>query len=188
MTTAMPDARLNVGIVSANWGALPQRPAWRLLGDQVEVTAICTSRRETAETAAAQFNVARPFWNYEDLCTDPAIDVIDAGSSPLLREKIIAAALANGKHCINQVPFAASLASATRLAAEQQRQGVKGMVATSVIGLPHLALMKEMIDDGAIGDVFQVQCCWQLSFFLKIQPGFPYTWFGRAGLGVSVTR
>ncbi len=41
MTTAMPDARLKVGIVSANWGALAHLPAWRLLGDQVEVTAIC---------------------------------------------------------------------------------------------------------------------------------------------------
>ncbi len=52
MTTAMPDARLKVGIVSANWGALAHLPAWRLLGDQVEVTAICTSRRETAARAA----------------------------------------------------------------------------------------------------------------------------------------
>jgi hypothetical protein len=36
------------GIISANWGAMAHLPAWRGVPG-VEVTAICTSRRETAE-------------------------------------------------------------------------------------------------------------------------------------------
>jgi predicted dehydrogenase len=180
--------KLKVGIVSANWGALAHLPAWRLLAEEVEVTAICTSRQETAEAAARQFEIARPFWSFEDMCADPNVDVIDAGTTPLLREKIVMAALLNNKHCVNQVPFATSLDSAMRLATTQRIKRVKGMVAPSVIGLPHLALMKEMIDEGEIGEVFQVQCSWQLSIFLQIHPDFPYTWFGKSGLGVSVTR
>ena len=53
---------LRVGIISANWGAMAHLPAWRGVPG-VEVTAICTSRRETAEAAAARFGVARPFWD-----------------------------------------------------------------------------------------------------------------------------
>lgn len=181
-------AKLRVGIISANWGALAHLPAWRTLQDEVEVTAICTSRRETAEAAAAQFGVARPFWDFEAMCADPDIDIIDAGTNPLLREKMVTAALQAGKHAVNQVPFAGSHDGALRLAALQQERGVKGIAACSVVGLPHLALMKEMIEAGEIGDVYQVQGAWQLGFFLKIFPGFPYTWFGKSGLGVSVTR
>src|SRR5881275_541591 len=96
--------RLRVGIVSANWGALAHLPAWRTVPG-VEVTAICTSRQESAEKAASQFGVERPFWSYEAMAADPNIDIIDAGTNPLLREKIVTAALEGGKHAVNQVPF-----------------------------------------------------------------------------------
>lgn len=180
--------KLRVGIVSANWGAIAHLPAWRLQGDDVEVTAICTSRQESAEAAAAQFGVDRPFWSFEAMCADPDIDIIDVGTNPLLREKMVTAALQNGKHAINQLPFAVSYDAADRLATLQQAKGVVGAAASSVVGLPHLALMKEMIDEGYLGDVYQVHCAWHLSFFLQIYPNFPYIWFGKAGQGVSVTR
>lgn len=184
----MSNGKLKVGIVSANWGAMAHLPAWRTLSDSVEVTSICTSRQETAAAAAAQFSVARPFWSYEEMCNDPAIDIIDAGTNPLLREKIVAAALAGGKHVVNQIPFATSGEAAVKLDTLRASKGLHGAAAASVMGLPHIGLMKEMIEAGEIGDVYQVHCTWQMSFFLQIQPGFPYTWFGKSGLGVSVTR
>ena len=181
-------SKLKVGIVSANWGALAHLPAWRTLSDSVEVTAICTSRQETAEAAAKQFGVARPFWSYEAMANDPDIDIIDAGTNPVLREKIVTAALNGGKHAVNQIPFAVSAEAAQRLDGLRREKGLHGVAAASVMGLPHLGFMKELIDAGEIGEVFQVHCSWQMSFFLQIQPGFPYTWFGKSGLGVSVTR
>ncbi|HYP63501.1 MAG TPA: Gfo/Idh/MocA family oxidoreductase [Acidocella sp.] len=181
-------SKLKVGIVSANWGALAHLPAWRTLSDSVEVTSICTSRQETAEKAAKQFGVARPFWSYEAMANDPDIDIIDAGTNPVLREKIVTAALNGGKHAVNQIPFAVSAEAAQGLDALRRGKGLQGAAAASVMGLPHLGFMKELIEAGEIGEVFQVHCSWQMSFFLQIQPGFPYTWFGKSGLGVSVTR
>ena len=43
---------LRVGIISAAWGTFAHLPAWRAVPG-VEVTAVCTSRQETAEAAAA---------------------------------------------------------------------------------------------------------------------------------------
>ncbi|MFC3172704.1 Gfo/Idh/MocA family protein [Novosphingobium bradum] len=179
--------KLRVGIISANWGAIAHLPAWRTL-DNVEVTAICTSRQETAEAAATQFQVERPFWSVEAMCADPDIDVIDVGTSPLQREGMVATALKHGKHVMNQVPFAASLEGARRLVQLQHAAGVRGGAATSMVGLPHVAMMQELIADGYVGDVLQVQASWQMGFFLEIFPGFSYTWFGQAGNGTSVTR
>src|ERR1700712_5813697 len=76
---SMANKKLRVGIVSANWGALAHLPAWRLLGDDVEVTAICTSRQESAEAAAAQYDVARPFWGFAGMGAAPALGIIYRG-------------------------------------------------------------------------------------------------------------
>lgn len=174
-------SKLKVGIVSANWGAIAHLPAWRMLSDEVEVTAICTSRQESAEEAARQFGVARPFWSYEALAADPGIDIIDAGTSPLLREKIVTAALQGGKHAVSQLPFAVSAAAADKLETLRRAKGLQGAAAASIVGLPHLALMKELIEAGEIGEIFQVHCSWQLGFHLDIAPGYPYVWFGKSG-------
>lgn len=134
--------RLRVGIVGANWGAYGHLPAWRLLPDEIEVSAICTSRQESADLAARQFGLSRAFSSYEAMAADPDIDIIDAGTRPLLREKIVAAALNNGKHVINQMPFASSFAVASDLEMLRRDRGVVGMAATSLLGLPQLALMR----------------------------------------------
>ena len=179
--------KLRVGIISANWGAVAHLPAWRTL-DNVEVTAMCTSRQESAEAAAKQFGIERPFWSVEAMCADPDIDIIDVGTSPIKRERMVTTALDAGKHVMNEMPFAASLEGARKLVALQHAKGVKGGAGPSVVGMPHVALMKEMIEEGYVGEVFQVHCSWQMSFFLEIYPGFSYTWFGKAGNGTSLTR
>ena len=49
---------LRVGIISANWGTFAHLPAWRSIPG-VEVVAICTSRRETAEAAAKKHGIEK---------------------------------------------------------------------------------------------------------------------------------
>lgn len=179
--------KLRVGIISANWGAVAHLPAWRSLPD-VEVIAMCTSREESARKAVADFKVERPYWSVEAMCADPDIDIIDCGTSPLQREAMAATALNAGKHVMNQMPFAASLEGAQTLVALQHARGLKGSAAASVVGMPHVACLKEMIDEGYCGEIFQVHCSWHMGFFLEIYPGFSYTWFGQAGNGTSLTR
>jgi len=181
-------SRLRIGIISANWGVQTHLPAWRALGDEVEVTAICTSRRETAEAAASATGIPRAFWDFRALCADPDIDVVDCGTRPLLRQQMVAAALAGGKHVVNQVPFAVSLDAAQEMADAQRGAGKVGVVAASILGLPQLGQMKQMIEDGYLGEVFQVNCQWNISLFNPPVPGFAWPWFSDPAEGVGVTR
>src|ERR1700761_3790990 len=153
---------LRVGIISANWGTKSHLPAWRSVPG-VEVTSICTSRRETAEAASGVHSIARPFWDYEAMCADPDIDIVDVGTNPILREKMVAAALRGGKHVVNQLPFATSAVRAGELVAAQRAAGVQGIAAASMVGLPHVAWLRELIADGHVGTPFQVHCHWQMS-------------------------
>ena len=85
----MSDQPLRVGIISANWGAYAHLPAWRSV-EGVEVTAICTSRPETARAAAENFGIERPFHDFRRLmAADPDIDLIDCGTRPSLRHAMV---------------------------------------------------------------------------------------------------
>src|SRR5262245_44223973 len=105
---------LRVGIVSAAWGTQAHLPAWRAVPG-VEVVGVCTAHRHTAEAAAAEHQIDMPFWDAQVMARHPDIDVIDVGTRPSYRRDMCLAALANGKHVYNGVPFAADLEAARAL-------------------------------------------------------------------------
>ncbi|HEX7858214.1 MAG TPA: Gfo/Idh/MocA family oxidoreductase [Sphingobium sp.] len=176
-----------VGIISANWGAFAHLPAWRSLPG-VEVTGICTSRRETAEAAAAKFGIARPFWSAEEMANDPDIDIIDCGTRPSLRHKMVIDCFKGGKHVYNGIPCAANIDDARDMHAAWKASGKVGVVDALTQWVPALRLMKEMVDQGYAGDLFGGTLHFNMCLFNPLIPQFPYNWFAQGGLGVSAVR
>ncbi|QIG80717.1 Gfo/Idh/MocA family protein [Stakelama tenebrarum] len=176
-----------VGIISANWGAVAHLPAWRALPG-VEVTAICTSRQETAEAAAERFGFPRAFWNAEEMIADPDIDIIDIGTRPSIRHSMVLAALAAKKHIYNGIPFSADVDRARAL-----HRAWKGSESVAIVDaysqwLPAPRMAKRMIDDGFLGQPFGGNCIFNLGLFNTPHPAFPYNWFAEGGHGVSAMR
>ena len=178
---------LKVGIMSANWGAFAHLPAWRSLPG-VEVVAICTSRRETAEAAARRFGIATPCWDAQAMATHPDIDILDCGTRPSVRDPVVASALRAGKHVYNSIPFSTDIQRARELRDIWKESGRIGVVDAYSEWLPQHRLVKEMMESGFLGQPFGGTCLFQLSLFNKPHPQFPYNWFWQAGLGVSALR
>jgi predicted dehydrogenase len=178
---------LRVGIISANWGAVAHLPAWRAVPG-IEVVGICTSRRETAEAAAKKFGIERPFWDAEAMAADRDIDIVDCGTRPSVRHSMVLAALRNGKHVYNGIPFAADLERARELRDAWIVSGKVAIVDAFSQWLPAHRLAKEMLDDGFLGQPFAGTCMLNLGLFNQPNPRFPYNWFWQAGLGVSALR
>jgi predicted dehydrogenase len=179
--------KLRVGIISANWGALAHLPAWRAVPG-VEVVAICTSRRETAEAAANKHGIERAFWNAERMTADPDIDIIDCGTRPNLRHAMVLSALRSGKHVYNGIPFAANIDHARELRDAWKASGKVAVVDAFSQWLPAHRMAKEWMQEGLLGRPFGGMCCFNLSLFNRPHPQFPYNWFGQAGFGVSALR
>lgn len=178
---------IRVGTISANWGAYAHRPAWESI-DGVEVTAICTSRRETAEAASARLNIPRAFWNAEEMAADPELDIIDIGTRPDLRDAMVLAALRNGKHVYNGIPMAKDIDDARDMHRAWQTAGTVAVVDAFSQWIPALAKSREMLDAGYIGKPLGGSCRFNMALFNRPDPGFPYNWFSQAGLGVSSIR
>jgi predicted dehydrogenase len=173
--------------MSANWGAFAHLPAWRAVPG-VEVVAICTSRRETAEAAARRFRIATPFWDAQAMAAHPDIDILDCGTRPSVRDPVVASALSHGKHVYNSIPFSTDIERARELRDTWRESGKAGVVDAYSEWLPQHRLVKEMIEDGFLGQTFGGTCQFQLSLFNKPNRQFPYNWFWQAGLGVSALR
>jgi predicted dehydrogenase len=178
---------LRVGIVSAGWGAYAHLPAWRAIPG-VEVTAICTSREETARAAAERYGIARPFWDAEAMCADPNIDVVDLGTRPNLRLPMVLAALKHGKHIYNASPYAPDWAGAKVIDRAWRASGSTCVVDAFARWIPAHRQMAALLADDYIGEPLGGTCHFNISLFNAPNKAFPYNWFAQASAGVSAMR
>lgn len=194
----MADKKLKVGIISAHWSLKVHGAAWRLFPD-VEVAAICTAHRETAEAAAKTFGVPRAYWNVADLVADADLDIIDVGTRPAFRHAMVMAALGAGKHVYDALPFAVNVAEADQMRDAQLAAGRVGIVDAQFRWVPAARHMKDLIDAGFIGKPlgFNVQLFLPLNrhdgfvYPHSVYPGGgvdPYKWLAEKGSGGSAWR
>ncbi len=187
-----------IGIIGANWSLKVHGSAWRLLPG-VEVAAVCTAHRETAEAAAKNFGIAKAYWRIADLVADPEIDIIDVGSRPSYRYDMVMAALAVGKHVYNALPFAVDLKNSRVMLEAQRKAGRVGVVDAQFRHVPAGRYMKALVNEGFIGAPlgFNVQLLMPLSRHdgfihpFSVWPGGgvdPYRWLGDADSGAGGWR
>lgn len=141
-----------VGIIGANWSLKVHGMIWRQLPD-VEVAAVCTAHKETAEAAAAAFGIPKAYWDVADLVADPEIDIIDVGSRPAYRPAMVMAALNAGKHVYNALPFALTLDQAKAQTDLARDRGLVGVVDAQFRWGPAALQLKQMIDEGFLGEI-----------------------------------
>jgi predicted dehydrogenase len=195
MSAAKP---VRVGIVGANWSLKVHGTAWRMRPG-VEVAAVCTAHRETAEAAAQAFGVPKAYWNVEEMAGDPDIDVIDVGSRPAFRYDMVKAAFAGGKHVYDALPFAVDARKARDQLDAQRKAGKVGIVDAQFRWVPAGMQMKRLVDQGFLGTPlgFNVQLLLPL---LKRERGVyplcvypeggisPYRWLAEPESGASGWR
>lgn len=166
--------KLKVGIISANWSLKVHGAAWRRI-EGVEVAAICTSRQETAERAAREHDIPKAYWSHEEMSADPDLDIIDVGTRPSFRFPMVMAALRNGKHVYDALPFATSLANAEAMRDAQKAAGVVGVVDAQFRWAPHAQQMKAMIDAGFIGRPLGFNVQLMLPLIVANGKAYPYS-------------
>jgi len=187
---------LKVGVIGANW-TLFHAAAWRNVPG-VEVAAICTAHQETAEKAAAENNIPTPYWRIKDMLADPTLDIINVGTRPVQRYDMVMAALAAGKHVYNCLPFAVDAVKAAAMRDSQLSRGLVGAVDAQWRWTPAIRRMKELIDQGAIGEFFTATIHLQLALYdhddliytMCTHSGTtkPYLWLTEAASGASAWR
>src|SRR3954447_14722760 len=93
--------KIRVGIIGANpdrgWAAQAHIPALKSLSDDFEITALSTTRRESAAVAGELFGVPLTFDNHQELVSSSAVDVVAVTVKVPHHLELATAALSAGK-------------------------------------------------------------------------------------------
>jgi predicted dehydrogenase len=120
--------RIRVGIIGANpdrgWAAQAHIPALQSLSDDFEITALSTSRRESADVASKLFGVPLAFDNHHDLVNSATLYVVAVSVKVPHHLELATAALDAGKAVYCEWPLANGLDEAETLATLAKKKRV----------------------------------------------------------------
>jgi len=151
------DKKIRVGIIGANpdrgWAAEAHIPALKSLSDDFEITALSTSRRESADAARKLFGVPVAFDNYQDLVNRADVDVVAITVKVPYHLELATAALNAGKAVYCEWPLGNGLKEAETLAALAKKKGVLAVAGLQARSAPSVAYVHDLIKQGYVGGV-----------------------------------
>jgi predicted dehydrogenase len=123
------------------------------LSDDFEITALSTTRRESADAAGALFGVPVTFDNHQELVNSPAVDVVAVTVKVPYHLELASAALAAGKSVYCEWPLGNGLNEAETLAALAKQQSVLAVAGLQARSAPSVAYVRDLIEQGYVGEV-----------------------------------
>ena len=148
--------KIRLGFVGANvnsiWSTQSHFPAL-LASPEVEFTAACTSRIESAEEAKQAFGTKLAFHDFREMAKSPDIDAVAVVVRVPLHYEPTKAAIEAGKHVYTEWPLGQNTAEAEELAALAKAKGVQTAVGLQSRVSPALIYIKELIETGYVGEV-----------------------------------
>jgi predicted dehydrogenase len=159
--------KIRVGIVGATvttggsgWGARAHVPALKSLADY-ELRAVCTAHEETAKASAKEFGVELAFHDMKDMVARDDIDLAVVSVKVPGHRDLVLDAIDAGKDVFCEWPLGRNLAEAEEMAGRAHAKSVRSIVGLQGRSDPTLNYVRELVNDGYIGDVL---ACSMVSF------------------------
>lgn len=146
------------GILStANIGVAKVIPAMQK-GDYSEITAVASRDFNRAKDVAEKLRIPKVYGSYEELLEDTTIDAVYIPLPNHMHIKWSIKALEAGKHVLCEKPIGMNLDEAVKLRTEAKKYpDLKLMEAFMYRFHPQMEKTKELIEEGAIGEILSVQ-------------------------------
>ena len=157
MTTSTKPLR--VGLIGVNvdygWGSRAHVPALEKL-PELALTAVCTTRPETAAASAERFNVPLSFHDHRAMVVHPDVDLVSIAVKVPYHHELTMAALEAGKHVYTEWPLAATLEQAREMTDLANARGLHTMVGLQGRCSPTVLKLRQLVGDGYVGEVLSV--------------------------------
>jgi predicted dehydrogenase len=135
---------------------------------------ICGRGKAGVEAARAEYGWDEAATDWEAVVNRDDIDLVDICTPGHLHAPIAIAAARAGKAVICEKPMANSLAEAERMLAAVRAAGVAHIVCHNYRRAPAVALAKQMIDDGALGEIRHFRGSYMQDWL--VDPKSPLSW------------
>ena len=154
----MPD-KIRLGLIGASvqgtWSARSHLPALRA-SDDIELTAVCTTKTETAEAARRAWGAKLAFDDWRRMVEAPDIDAVAVVVRVPSHYPPAKAALEAGKHVYCEWPLGRTTAEAVELARLANMKGLVTAVGLQARVNPALMHLRDEVASGFVGDIMAV--------------------------------
>ncbi len=141
---------------------------------RIRLVGVCTRHEDTArkaqETAGFEFATT----NVEELIARDDIHIINCCTPNKSHREVLLQAMAAGKHVYCDKPLARNAAEARELADASRAARGKCQMALNYRFLPATLRAKQLMEDGALGDIFHFRACYLHAGY--IDPSRPMSW------------
>lgn len=148
----MESKKIKWGILGTGWIAHKFTTALQTV-ENSEIYAVGSRSIESAQKFAVEFNIPRAYGTYEELVSDPDIDVIYIGTPHNMHVENTLLAFNHNKNVLCEKPLGVNLKEATVLIETAKEKNLFLMEALWSRFLPNIIKTKELIDSGEIGEV-----------------------------------
>lgn len=171
---------INIGLVGYGFmgraHSVAYRQVWPFFRPRLKpiMKAICGRNEEAVRQATDSLGWQTYETSWEHLVNREDIDLIDICTPGDSHRDIAVAAAEAGKHLFCEKPLANSLGEAKEMLAAVQAAGVKHMVNFNYRRVPAVQLAKQLIDEGAIGEIRHWRAIYLQDWI--VDPEFPLVW------------
>jgi predicted dehydrogenase len=192
LQTADPPV-LGVGMVGYAFMGAAHSQAWRTVPHVFDLplrpamAVLCGRNASAVHAAADRLGWAATETDWRALVKRDDVQLVDVCTPGDGHAEVAIAALEAGKHVLCEKPLANTLAEAEAMTAAAERaapRGVRAMTGFNYRRVPALALARQLVTEGRIGQLRHVRASYLQDWL--IDPSFPLTWRlqrERAGSG-----
>ena len=148
--------KIRLGIIGANvhrgWAVRSHLPAV-VASPEFELTAVCTTRMESAEESRQMFGARLAFDDYNTMLAHPDIDAVAVSLRVPNHYDPTVAAINAGKHVYVEWPLGRTTEEAQEMADLARSAGVRNIVGLQARANPALLYLRDLVADGYVGEV-----------------------------------
>ena len=143
--------KIGVGLVGSQFISTLHAEALKTVAD-AEILAVTSHTPGHAMAFAKKFKIPNHFTEFDELLAVPGIDMVVIGAPNHVHHKLTLAAAKAGKHVVVEKPFCLNLQEADEMIEACAAANVKLMYAEVLCFTPKYVRLKELLDEGALGD------------------------------------
>ncbi|MBE6591529.1 MAG: Gfo/Idh/MocA family oxidoreductase [Ruminococcaceae bacterium] len=166
----MKTENIVLGVIGMGMGKLHLKGA---IACGAKVGGICDTNRESMENAARELKIEgdKLFEDYNDLLAVKEINTVIIASPDQLHREMAVKALEMGKHVMCEKPLALNRADIDAIISAANKSDKKFMVGQICRFTPGFLKAKEIVDSGAIGEVYFMESEYAHDYVNILKPG-----------------
>jgi predicted dehydrogenase len=153
----MKDGKFTVGIIGLDFGEWHLKAA---LEKELEIVGICDKRVDRLNYVGNKHGIPeeKRYTDYNELLAIPELDIVVVATPDQLHREMSVAALELGKNVLCEKPFALTREDVTAMVQAANKEGNGKLMVGQVCRYnPGFMKAKELIDSGAIGELYYVE-------------------------------